>query len=550
MKNVPIGLSDFEEIIENNYYYVDKTFLIKALIDQPGQVSVITRPRRFGKSLNLSMVQYFFEKKQTSKINLFDDLIISSFPEYMKHQGKYPLISLTFKDIKKETWKDCLALLRTIISDEFRRHDYLLESPAIDKSEKKLFQQILDKKTSILDFENSLKLLTDYLFRHHSKKVIILIDEYDVPVSQGIIHSYAEQISDFMKTFLGAALKGNTNLELAVLIGIYNIKEITVDAINNIQSCTLFDNCFTDLFGYTSREVNKILGDLGLTSFKKKVKLWYQGYLIGSHEIFNPWSINNFVKSKKFDSYWVKTGDSNEIDNLLQETSTDNKKKLQELILGHSITTEIEDIIAFQDPKKYSDALWSYLMSTGYLSRDNDRIMNQKKVADFFIPNKEISSIYKTIIDSWFKRTETSDFPQMINSLTRGHVEEFKRLFRIIAKESFKFFDPKNGSPEQFYLSFILSIISGLSNDYIIETKDNMRFGVYGVFLNPKNKEAKRIIIFFKIVENSTLFESKANAFWKACIKNLDLRLRGNCEKTIYIAVTFEGDKIDVIEIP
>ncbi len=406
MRKLPIGIDDFKEIIEENYHYVDKSLFIKELLDFGSKVTLITRPRRFGKTLNLSMLKYFFEKTPNSTAFLFDGLDIAKHPECMKHQGHYPVIFLTFKLIKGETWDSCFSMIKRVIANEFRRHNYLLESPVLDKYQKRDFEAIIAQTADKETYQVSLKDLTTYLARHHNTKPIVLLDEYDVPMQEGFKYSYYEKTTLFMSCFIGDGLKGNEYLGSAVVTGCMRISEESIfTGFNNPDVYTMLDKAYSDKFGLLEDEVKTLLNQCGIATSQQtcmeEIRAWYNGFSSGHHTTYNPWSIINFInKNCEFNSYWINTNSNDIIKNLIKNSDEDVKEEIAQLLQGKTIYKKVNENIVFADLDAGEEpVLWNFLLFSGYLSFKNLRLGNNNfRYADLFIPNKEIALIYKSTI--------------------------------------------------------------------------------------------------------------------------------------------------------
>lgn len=551
LKTIPIGVTDFAVIIEKNYYYVDKTLLIHELITRHGQATLIPRPSRFGKTINMSMLQYFLEKRTTDQSYLFKNLAIAALPECMEHQGCYPVISLSFKGVKHDTWPECQTSLYSLIIDEFRRHKYLLDGAVLDISEKDDYRAVMTATAGSHLYHNALKHLSRYLNRFHGFKPIILIDEYDTPIHAGYIHGYYDQIIMFMRNFLGEGLKDNHNLEFAVVTGILRVaKESIFSGLNNLYVCSLFDESNSTMFGFTEPEVTAILDYYGLSETRDDLARWYDGYRIGLAHMYNPWSINNYIANKGiFDNYWVNVSSNDIVRDLLRHSASSNKRDFEELIKGRTLTKEVYDTIVFEDLEVYPDALWSFLLSSGYLTFNKISREHRMKTADFLIPNEEVLSLFESIVSSWFKRSGAlEEYPRMIQCLLCGHIEEFAKLFSGIVRESLSYFDVNNKAPEQFYHAFVLGMLVSLQKDYEVKSNRESGYGRYDVMLIPKDSKKYGIIIEFKKVDLEG-HESLESAVEKALQQindkqySTELRVRG-INHIIELAIAFEGKKV------
>jgi hypothetical protein len=387
MKKLPIGVSDFKEMIENDFYYIDKSLIIKEILDNVSKALLLPRPRRFGKTLTLSMLKYFFEKheQQESKSELFKDLKIYKDKDAMEKQGKYPVIFLTLKDLSDNSWKKCFKNLKGIVAQEFRRHNYLLGSDILDEFEKDYFLRILSEKTEEADYRSSLRRLSGYLHKYHKKenKVVLLIDEYDTPIHYGYYNGYYDEIINFMRGFLGGGLKDNSDLAFAVVTGILRIsKESIFTGVNNLKVCTLTNSAYSDHFGFLQNEVDRILKDYDLTNKSSDVKSWYNGYNFGGKTVYNPWSILNFVDEKEIKPYWVNTSANKLVKNIIQKAPDTLKDEIKKLLLGNVIRKKINENIIFSQVEGDENVLWSFLLFTGYLKYENKLLEGKKTCCD------------------------------------------------------------------------------------------------------------------------------------------------------------------------
>lgn len=550
MKQIPIGISDFETIIEHNYYYVDKTLLVSNVLSARGQVTLIPRPRRFGKTLNMSMLQYFFENNSSSKAHLFNGLYVYQQPGCMAEQGQYPVIFLTFKDVKLDNWHGCYNLLTALIANEYRRHSYLENSSKLLPTEKKEFVALLEKSAGQELYQNALKQLTLFLFKHHGKKPIILIDEYDTPIHAGFTYNYYRQIIDFMRIFLGGGLKDN-NLEFAVVTGILRVaKESIFSGINNLSVCSLLDECNADMFGFTESELTELINHFGLSHTKTLVQEWYNGYSCGSTTLYNPWSINNYIKTNgRLENYWVNTSSNDIIKDLLVSADESVKEDLEELIAGKAITKYIKSNIVFQELEDQTDIIWSFLMFSGYLTYHNLIFGGDNPVADICIPNKEVSLLYKNVIRLWFERgTYKKKYPHMLQCLVNGNIDDFTELFYEFVANTLSQFDVNGNEPERFYHAFVLGMMIGIEKEYEIKSNRESGLGRYDVMLIPFDTEKKGVVIEFKKVSSyakETLETAVEKALNQIKTKNYaqELHARG-IKNIIELGIAFEGKKV------
>ncbi len=428
MKRLPIGTSDFKEVIEKNYYYVDKTLFIKELVNAVGQVVLIPRPRRFGKTLNLSMLRYFFEKSPHDNRSLFTNTTIWHEPDYMALQGHYPVIFLTFKDIKEDTWESAYKKLRTIIAKEFQRHLPIVQE-SMTTFELAEFIEIANRTADEEDYSTSFLLLSKVLFTHYNKKAVVLIDEYDAPIHEGYAHGYYPQVVKFFRSFFTSVFKDNSNLERGILTGILQTaKEGIFSGLNNLKTYSITHTVFQDKFGFTQGEVKKLLKDQKLSDKLPDVQLWYNGYLCGNTTIYNPWSLLDCAAGL-LKPYWVNTSDNLLIKRILAAANEDIKSDLELLLSGKTIKKEIDEAVIFPGIENNPKALWSLLLFSGYLTYTTVEIIQGATICTLIIPNKEINLLYVKLIKDIFEESLTgSKALTLLTAITTGDASSIEQL--------------------------------------------------------------------------------------------------------------------------
>jgi len=551
IKKTPLGIHDFKEMITENYYYIDKTLLVQELLRGGSKVTLIPRPRRFGKTVNLSMLKYFFEKTSESHASLFDTLKISHDTESMGRQGNYPVISITLKDVKGPDWEKTQSLLRSIIAVEYKRNMYLLEDTILDTLEKKEFLDIAEKRASESVLKESLKNLTKYLARYHKKRPIVLIDEYDTPIHAGYYHNYYKEIIGFMSGFLGACLKDNENLEFSVMTGILRVaKESIFSGLNNLETCTFLNDAYGDKFGLVQDEVDLILNYYGLDAQKEEVRVWYNGYQSGQYRVYNPWSIIQYIKNHgKLQPYWINTSNNDIIINLVNQADATIKADFEQLLLGESVTKHINENVVFATLLTAADSVWSMLLFSGYLTFNNDRLIEQTRYVDVRIPNAEIMYFFKNIVVNWFKLgARHKDYTDMINALMQGDVEQFKISFEDLVENSLSFFDVDKKEPERIYHAIILGMLVGLSQTHELKSNRESGYGRYDIMLIPKDPQRAGIILEFKKVDHrrgETLATAAQGALGQINVKKYEQELinRG-INRIIKIGIAFAGKDV------
>lgn len=557
LKGIPIGIDDFRDLKESNGYFVDKSLFIKEVIDDISKVKLITRPRRFGKTLNISMLRYFFEKTDEDLSCLFKDLKIwREGDTYTSQQGQYPVVNLSFKDVKDMTFDECFENIKHVIGREFRRHKYLLDCKDIDEFDKEMYTEIKNEKADKIRLKNSLYLLTSLLREYYKKDVIVLIDEYDTPINQGYICGYYEEIIDFMRNFLGGGLKGNPSLKTAVITGIYRVaKESIFSGFNNIEVSSILQNSFADKFGFTEKEVEDLLKYYNMYSEINDVKAWYNGYVFGDDTvIYNPWSILNFVKQKKLQPYWVNTSSNDIIRNIITRTGSNVKEKLQILMEGG----KLKDITINTDTNfrqilytniTSEDVLWSLLLVSGYLKMENMHLEKGRTKCDITIPDMEITVLFEDIISSWFRNREVSPdkVKELLSNLTDGDIEKFKEDFEYLVRKTFSYFDVGEDAAENFYHAFILGLLVNLDDKYRIKSNAESGDGRPDVIIIPNDPSKKGVVMEFKTAKSgqeSVMEEKATDALEQISKMNYSDELKySGVNEVVEIAIVFYRKK-------
>lgn len=503
MKKISIGTSDFRTLIDEDYYYVDKSLFIKEIIDNSARVILIPRPRRFGKTLNMSLLRYFYERTEIGgdSRDLFKGLQIEQHVEIMSKQGKYPVISLTFKDEKYSSWDNCQRGLELLMSKLYSAHEYILDGDALNEYQKRSFINVLSEKADVVELSKSLSQLCFYLFEHYRTKVVILIDEYDVPIQGGYLNGYYEKIIEFMRNFLSGALKDNTYLEKAVLTGVLRVsKESIFSGLNNLEVLTILNNSLGSTFGFVGSEVEQLLKDYGLESQLNNVRLWYDGYSFGKEIIYNPWSILSYVKNPEegFKLYWVNTSSNDLVKSLLTKGGDLVKRELEGLIKGQEIVKVINEEIVMDEIDNGTENVWSFLLFSGYLKIIKKAVVNGKPYCNLKIPNLEVLYLYQEIVLSWFNESINNDrFKLLLESLVKGDLETFEDILGEFVMKSVSYFDTTENN-EGFYHAFVLGMLVGLGEDYRVESNRESGYGRYDVMVIPKDSSRPGIILEFK----------------------------------------------------
>ena len=541
MKRIGIGLSDFKHLIEEDFYYYDKTKFIDEIIKDGAQVKLFTRPRRFGKTLNMSMLKYFFDIKEAEENRkLFKNLYIEK-TESFKEQGQYPVVFLSLKDLKATTWEEMERKIIIILSDFFSEYEYLLNELTGISFEN--LKNIIYRKADIDELTTTLKFLTKILYEKYNKKVVVLIDEYDSPLVSAYINGYYGKAKDFFKTFYSIVLKDNTCLQMGILTGIIRvIKAGIFSDLNNLRTYTILSDVYTDSYGLTEEEVEKSLKDYGIEQEISKVKDWYDGYKFGDSEVYNPWSILNFLQDKELRAYWVDTSGNDLINDVLKKITKDTVRALERLFNGEGLR---QNISGTSDLSKLLDEneLWELLLFSGYLT------IEEKVDEDNYIlrlPNKEVRTLYrKTFFEKYFGRgNKLSD---LMEALIENRIDEYEEKLQEVLLTSVSYNDTKKGN-EAFYHGLIMGMGLYLEGEYITKSNIESGLGRYDFSVEPKNKNKRAFIMEFKSTDSvEKLEEVSKEALEQIEAKKYDISLKQNGIKEItYIGIAFCGKKIKI----
>ena len=541
MKRLAIGVSNFKKIIEGNYYYFDKTSFVDEIIQDGAEVKLFTRPRRFGKTLNMSMLKYFFDvEKKEENGKLFKDLYIEK-TESFKEQGQYPVIFLSLKDLKATTWEEMERKIIITLSDFFSEYEYLLNELTGISFEN--LKNIIYKKVSIDDLTTALKFLTKILYEKYNKKVVVLVDEYDSPLVSAYINGYYENAKDFFKTFYSLVLKDNNYLQMGVLTGIIRvIKAGIFSDLNNLRTYTILSDVYTDSYGLTEEEVEKSLKDYGIEAEISNVKDWYDGYRFGDSEVYNPWSILNFLQDKELRAYWVDTSGNDLINDVLKKITKDTIRALEKLFDGEGLR---QNISGTSDLSKLlnENELWELLLFSGYLTIEEK--IDQKNYI-LRLPNKEVKELFKdSFLEKYFGRgNKLSD---LMETLTENKIEDYEENLQEILLTSVSYNDTKKGN-EAFYHGLIMGMGLYLEGEYITKSNIESGLGRYDFLIEPKNKSKRAFIMEFKSTDSvEKLEEVSKEALKQIEDKKYDVSLKQNGIKEItYIGIAFCGKQIKI----
>lgn len=550
MQGIGIGTSDFKKMRVKDNYYIDKTMYIKNILDNKSEIILITRPRRFGKTLNMSMLKYYFDCKTKDNKELFKGLkIMEQEEKYTSKLGYYPVIYITLKDVQDENYEKMLLNMRTAILEMYQEHRYLLDSNKIYPEEKEKIIEILYGREDEVTLKNSVKELSKYLNRYYERSVMLLVDEYDVPLQNAYVEGYYEKAVKFFKTFYGVTFKDNAYLEKTVLTGVSRVaKESIFSGANNFKVFTVLDEGFSSDFGITTEEMEKVVKDFEIEEEKEEIKKWYDGYTIGEEEgIYNPWSILNYLTDRKLIPYWVNTS-SNDLIKLIFKNSTTVKEKIERLLKDEEIEIKIDQETVIVGIEENEDNIWGLLLGTGYL-KVTKVVDLTKNIYRVKIPNYEIKFLFEEIIDDWFRnKVMGNDLNSILKDLITLNIEEFEEKFKILVREMFSYMDVGKNTAENFYHAFVLGMLVGLKDSYYVNSNRESGTGRYDIMLEPKDKLGNSFIMEFKVFKEEkekTIEETIENA--KRQIENKEyeenLKQRGFAHITKMV-FAFKGKEV------
>ena len=570
-KVVGIGKQAFDSVIENDCFYIDKTSFIKEWWENKDDVTLITRPRRFGKTLNMDMIKCFFSNEYKDRGDLFEGLEIWKDEKYRKLQGAYPVIFLSFAEIKKNNFKDTKNDIISIINEAYKQHSYLIRSNVLTDAEKGIFDKFdnyskdtdVSKEMSNEIVCRAIKDLSSMLYRHFGKKVIILLDEYDTPMQEAYVNGYWEELVGFTRSLFNSTFKTNPYLERAIMTGITRVsKESIFSDLNNLVVVTTTSNQYETAFGFTEEEVFNALDEQGLSDKKEEVKRWYDGFTFGDkRDIYNPWSIINFLKFKRFKTYWADSSSNGLINSLVKTGSSYIKMMMEMLLKGETIAVPIDEQIVFSELDYSEDAVWSLMLASGYLKViSSDALTGDRTKAVMYklaLTNFEIKLMFENMVLRWFSpaKMETNEF---IKALIVGDIESMNEYMNEVVLNTFSSFDTgKKKSdkkvPENFFHGFVLGLMVDQTENYILTSNRESGFGRYDIMLEPIDKNNEKypgIVIEFKVInqrKENSLEETVAAALKQIEEKNYDAELikRGvKAEKIHHYGFAFKGKEV------
>ena len=556
-RTIGIGTQSFEKIREHQYFYVDKTDFIREWWENGDDVTLITRPRRFGKTLTINMVETFFSVNYAGREDIFKDLSIWQEEKYQKLQGTWPVISLSFANIKGFDFITVRKQICQLIKDLYDKFDFLLSEGCVKKGELEFYTKVSSSMENYVAI-HSLRMLSLYLSRYYKKNVIILLDEYDTPMQEAYVCGYWEELAGFIRGLFNSTFKTNPYLERAILTGITRIsKESIFSDLNNLEVVTTTSEKYESSFGFTQEEVSKALEEYGLSGQQEKVKDWYDGFTFGRlTDVYNPWSIINYLEKKKFSAYWTNTSSNALVGKLLQEGNSGVKIAMEDLLNGKAFHTRMDEQIVFSQLENRESAIWSLLLASGYL-RVEHYFFDEERGRDEYdlvLTNKEVRLMFEEMIEGWFAR-DTQKYNGFIKALLQGDCKAMNHYMNRVALETFSFFDSgkrpsESTEPERFYHGFVLGLLVELRNRYVVISNRESGFGRYDVMLEPLHQEEDAIILEFKVYdsdEEQTLSDTVASALTQIKEKAYaaSLEAKGISRKRIRsYGFAFEGKKV------
>ena len=556
-KVISIGIQGFSDLREQDCFFVDKTNFIKEWWENRDVVTLITRPRRFGKTLNMSMLDCFFSNKYANRADLFEGLSIWQNETYRKLQGTYPVIFLSFAAVKAGNLEDAKTQIKQEIASLYEENRYLLEGNVLSDNERKIYNSTtiqMDDTTA----QNALKTLSVWMERYYGKKVIILLDEYDTPMQEAYVQGYWDEFTSFVRSLFNASFKTNPYLERAVMTGITRVsKESIFSDLNNLRVVTTTSNLYADCFGFTEEEVFAALDEYGMEDKKDEVKQWYDGFTFGEHrDIYNPWSITNYLDEGRLYPYWASTSSNGLVSQLIRTASADVKEKMEDLLRGQTITVNFDEQIVYNQLDDNEEAIWSLLLASGYLKVQNIdyRGITLEPWYTLDITNIETLSMFMTMFRGWFKNKD-ANYNDFVKALLKGSLKEMNIYMNDVALATFSNFDTgkkpsEKSQPERFYHGFVLGLLVELRDRYQIRSNRESGYGRYDVMLTPVTEADDAIVIEFKVYESDeeeTLKDTVRTALDQITEKNYDAELLAqgiSADRIRHYGFAFEGKKV------
>lgn len=552
-KKLPIGISDYKELIEDDYYYVDKTDFIRQILEEGSKITLLPRPRRFGKTLNLSTLRYFFEKTEGNVYRpLFAGKSIEGWKDFDKYQGKYPVILITLKDCKADTFESVQTKIGEELQREFIRHDYLLSDPQLKEVYRPWFHAIYEGRATSEQLEGALRLLSDLLASYWGMPPLVLLDEYDTPIHVAFDNGYYDKMIGFMRNFMSQVFKDNTDIFRGVITGILRVsKESIFSGLNNIAVFTLLDLPICSAFGFTRKEIDRFLEDYSRGEHKEEVKTWYDGYLFGGEVMYNPWSVLNYIMyNGVFAPYWVNTGSDVLLRHLLAEGPSQIRTGVEALIQGEPLRSVINDKLAFPDLLAESSNIWSFMLFSGYL-KASDPFKNSDDLTEYTlqVPNREVRTVFFTIIRSWINGgpVKNDRLELMLQALKENNMPIFQRMLNDFVVNTLSYYDTSGRDPEKVYQAFLLGMLVN-SGFYEVSSNRESGLGRYDILLRPRDLRKQGVIMELKLYD--PMFDKSVDSVLDSALQQIEdkqyaatLQLAG-VKDILKMAITFDGKRV------